>query len=140
MDRNQRNLYAVILASISGILFLVSGTTGVRAWLSIKEIVLENISLPEIKLVFTIILILASFGGLTILFGALMLFKNHIRTGKLFITIGAGSGIIYILINVYSSIVTYSFNFTWLFSTSSLGIILSIFARYLAKPSKARIL
>ena len=136
MNRDQRNFYATILAFASGFLFLLSGTNGYKAWKHIEELVMTNINLPEIKLLFTIILILASFGGLTVLFGAWLMFKEHIRAGRIFVSIGAGSGIIFLAVNIFTSIVSSEGSFSWLLSLSSLAIILSVFARYMAKPSR----
>jgi hypothetical protein len=137
MNADQKNFYATILATISGILFLVSGTTGLHAWQEVQEFVATHINQqlvqnPLIHTMFIIIFILSSFGGITVLFGAWLLFKEHVLGGKIFISIGAGSGVIFLATNIYTSIVAEGGSFGWLLSTSTIAIILALLSRNIA--------
>ncbi|MEA3399345.1 MAG: hypothetical protein U9R00_02415 [Patescibacteria group bacterium] len=133
MALSNRNKLAVLLSLVSGLLFIFSGTSSFKMWKSIEEVVLSTINISLVKFIFSIILLTASLGGFAIIIGSWFLFKNYIRLGKLFILIGVGSGIISLLFHIFVTLSSTNMNFAWLFTTSSIAILLSIFARILAK-------
>jgi len=138
MNKEQSNFYATILAFISGILFLVSGSTGLHAWKELQSFITNSINQglvqnPLVHTLFIIIFVLSSFGGFTILFGAWLLFKEHVLGAKIFITIGAGSGVFFLLTNIYTSLISKEVGFAWLLSTSTIAIIMALLSRNLAK-------
>jgi len=138
MDRVQKNFIASLIAFLSGIFFVVSGTNGLNAWKHVESLITSTagssvVQNPLIHSVFIIIFILSSFGGITVFTGAWFLFKNKILLGKFFIAVGAGSGIIFLITNIYLSLISTEKNFSWLISYSSLAIIFAVVSRMVAK-------
>ena len=95
----------LIIAIIAGILLLISGISGVATWETIKEFVIQNIIDNFIvQIVFAILIFIASLGGLSVIIGGILLGRNKIRTGKFFISLGAGIGLIGLLVTIIISI------------------------------------
>jgi hypothetical protein len=124
----------MIIAIIAGILLLISGVSGLAAWETIKNFVTTNIiDNYLVQILFTILIFIASLGGISVIFGGLLLGKNKIRTGKLFISLGAGFGIIGLIVSIIISIMENNFTIGSFFSIGTIGLILSIFARLIVK-------
>lgn len=135
--REERNYLATILGIVSGVLFLIYGLNGVHAWKSLEEIILQHIAnLALVKILFAIIIFFASFGGIIILAGAIAIYKERVQFGKILISIGVGSGIITILIQIFLTISSKTKDFSWIGTVSTIAILLSIGARLLAKSKK----
>jgi hypothetical protein len=127
---NSKNQTTVILAFIAGILLLISGISGYTTWDSIKEFVTNNILDNFImQLTFSILIFIASLGGISVIIGGWLISKNNITTGKMFITLGAGIGFIGLMIEVIISIMQNDFTLAGFLSIGTIGIILSIIAR-----------
>ncbi len=82
-----------------------------------------------------VLIVLSSLGGLAVLVGGFLILKNHVMTGKLLITLGAGVGIIWVLFLFFTLITTGDVSAT--LSQYSLigwiGLILAFLARLIAK-------
>jgi hypothetical protein len=125
---------AMIVAIIAGILLIISGISGMATWETIKSYVINNVTDNEIvQIVFAILIFIASLGGLSVIIGGLLIGKNKFGLGKLFITLGAGLGIIGLIFSIIVAFTEDSLTLGSFFSIGMLGLILSIVARMLAK-------
>jgi len=128
---------AMIIAIVAGILLIISGISGMATWETIKNYVINNVTDNEIvQIVFAILIFIASLGGLSVIVGGLLIGKNKIGLGKLFITLGAGLGIIGLIFSIIVAFTEDSLTLGSFFSIGMLGLILSIVARILAKKEK----
>lgn len=135
------NTKAFSLALISGILLIISGSTGSIGL--IGDIVaffaptLSPEALAAVTLVLTILNIVAMLGGISVIIGGFLFTKGRVGTGKFIIGIGAGMGLIGVLIILITlalnGALTVSMWVALFQSTSWIGIILSIIARMSAK-------
>jgi len=135
-----RNLIAVILAILAGILLIVSGTRGP---VGIFEIVLQKLSqftndatiLLIASTIALILIVLSSVGGFIVIIGGYLIFMNHIKTGKLAISMGAGIGIPWLIFIIATIIITGEPQV--IITQHSIlgwtGIILALIARIIAK-------
>jgi hypothetical protein len=125
---------AMFIAIIAGILLLISGISGVATWEAIKDFLTSQFPGNQVlEIVFVIIIFIASLGGLTVIIGGLLIGKNNVKTGKFLITLGAGMGLIGLLISIIIAFTQNSFTIGSFFSLGTIGLILSIIARMLAK-------
>ena len=128
---------AMIIAIFAGILLIISGISGMATWETIKNYVINNVTDNEIvQIVFAILIFIASLGGISVIVGGLLIGKNKIGLGKLFITLGAGLGIIGLIFSIIVAFTEDSLTLGSFFSIGMLGLILSIVARILAKKEK----
>jgi hypothetical protein len=106
-----RNLAAAAVSFLAGILLIVSGTQGPVA---VYELVLQNLStfvadsalLSVLTIVVLILIGLSSLGGLAVMIAGYMIYRNHVRMGKIMIGLGAGVGIPWLILIVFSFAVT----------------------------------
>jgi hypothetical protein len=80
-----------------------------------------------------ILIFIASLGGLSVIAGGLLIGKNKVGTGKFLIALGAGLGLIGLLISIYIGYTEGSLTIGSFFSVGVIGLILSIVARLIAK-------
>ncbi|MBU0497529.1 MAG: hypothetical protein KKC68_05360 [Candidatus Thermoplasmatota archaeon] len=129
-----KNAAAMAIAVIAGILLLLSGVSGLAAWEDIKTFVINNITDNAIiQFVFAILIFIASLGGISVIAGGIFIGKEKIRTGKFFISIGAGLGLIGLLIAIIITLYQNSLTLGSFFSVGTIGLILSIAARMMTK-------
>jgi len=129
-----KNSMAMIIAIAAGILLIISGISGMATWETIKNYVLNNVTDNEIvQIVFAILIFIASLGGLSVIIGGVLIGKYKIGLGKLFITLGAGLGIIGLIFSIIVAYTEDSLTLGTFFSLGMIGLILSIVARMLAK-------
>lgn len=135
---------SVILAIISGILFIISGTVGGPGIWGILINILKDIFPENIAIFLNIILQILNFlgflGGFTIIAGGILIGIDHKRTGKIIISLGSGSGLIgfiikHILLAISGSL-TLGYLTLALQSPAYWGIILSIIAVWKAKDKE----
>jgi hypothetical protein len=125
---------AMFIAIIAGILLLISGISGAVTWETIKDFLTSQFPGNQVlEIVFVIIIFIASLGGITVIIGGLLIGKNNVKTGKFLITLGAGMGLIGLLISIIIAFTQNSFTIGSFFSLGTIGLILSIIARMLAK-------
>jgi hypothetical protein len=138
-----RQRTAFILALIGGILLLIAGVAGGIGVYALAFNWIEA-NIPSLTSVLGIILaaltIIASFGGVAVIVGGIMILGGRITTGKLFIGLGAGVGIFGILIGLVTGLAQglgFLASAEAVFATGQtlgwVGIFLSIFARFAAK-------
>ena len=129
-----KNSKTVIVAVIAGILLLISGISGLATWETIKNFVTANIIDNYIvQIIFVVLLFIASLGGISVIIGGLLIGKDKIGTGKLFISLGAGLGLIGLLVSIIIAFMENNFTIGSFFSVGAIGLILSIVARLMVK-------
>lgn len=125
---------AMGIAIIAGALLLIAGISGATTWEAVKGFVASQFPGNEIlEFVFVILIFIASLGGIAVIIGGLLIGKKKIGTGRLLILLGAGIGIIGL---IFSTIVAYNegnLTIGSFLSIGTIGIILSIAARIIAK-------
>jgi hypothetical protein len=125
---------AMIIAILAGILLLISGFSGLATWEAIKSFVTTNIvNNFVVQIIFAILIFIASLGGLSVIIGGLLIGRSKIVTGKLFIFLGAGLGLIGLIISIIVALMENNFTIGSFFSLGFLGLILSIVARLMVK-------
>ena len=133
---SSKNSKAMIVAVFAGILLLISGVSGLATWEAIKNFVTANVVDNYIvQLIFVVLIFIASLGGISVIIGGLLIWKDKIGTGKLFITLGAGLGLIGLIISIIVAVMENNFMIGSFFSVGAIGLILSIVARLMVKKN-----
>ena len=131
---NSRNSKSIIVAVFAGILLLISGVSGLATWRAIKNFVTANvIDNYIVQIIFVVLIFIASLGGISVIIGGLLIGKDKIGTGKLFISLGAGLGLIGLLVSIIIAFMENNFTIGSFFSVGAIGLILSIVARLMVK-------
>jgi hypothetical protein len=129
-----QNSTAMVIAIVAGILLLIAGVTGVTTWETIKQFVnvhfVDNII---VQYIFIVLIFIASLGGISVITGGLLIGKNKVGIGKLFIILGVGIGIIGLIFSSYVAYKEGNLTIGSFCSVGAIGIILSIVARFVAK-------
>ncbi|MBN1175662.1 hypothetical protein JXA48_03385 [Candidatus Woesearchaeota archaeon] len=133
---DRRNKLASFLAIVSGAMLIASGTTGVSSWQRIHDATIAVINIPLVERLFFLVFILASLGGLTVIWGAILIRKNFVRTGKLLIWLGSGIGLVSLLVDLFTTVSNDGLSLAILFSLAPLGVLLSFVAQIIAKPTR----
>jgi hypothetical protein len=137
---SSRQWTAIALAAIAGILLLLSGIRGPTGTYQLLQQELPKVTqnqqvLQIVNTVAAILIAISLAGGVSVLAGALLIYKNHVRTAKLLIGLGAGVGIPW-LIMLAISLITTGQVAAVVAQHSSLGwigVILAFAARTIAK-------
>jgi hypothetical protein len=137
---SSRQWTAIVFAAIAGILLLVSGIRGPTGTYQLLQQELPKVTqnqqvLQIANIIATIFIAIALAGGVSVLAGAILIYKNHVRTAKLLIGLGAGVGIPWLIMLAISLITTGQLA-TVIAQHSSLGwigVILAFAARTIAK-------
>jgi hypothetical protein len=129
-----------VLAAVAGALLLISGIRGpTGTYELVREqlpIFIQNQQLLQVADAIALILIVISLaGGLSVLAGAFLIYKNHVGTGKLLIGLGAGVGIPWLIMLAISlvptgqvaAVIAQHSSIGWI------GVILAFVARSIAK-------
>jgi hypothetical protein len=139
MSVSLRNRTAALIAVIGGVLLFLGGSIGMVGFLTqLQDIIFEMLGEPNslIETIFWILIFIAALGGIAVIIGGLLIYKNHIIAGKFLIALGAGIGIIGLIIGLITSMYQGdSANyFSWITTSfAGIGIVLSIIARLMAK-------
>ena len=129
-----KNKAAMGVAIVAGLLLLIEGISGFVTWSTIKEFVSDNVTDNEIVMyIFVILIFSASLGGISVIIGGLLIGKNKVRTGKFIIALGAGLGLIGLIVSITVGLTEGDFTLNSLISLGAIGLILSIVARMMAK-------
>ncbi len=129
-----RNRMAMIIAIAAGVLLVVAGVSGVAEWETIKTFVTTHIIDDiAVQIFFGILIFIASLGGISVIIGGVLIGKNRVRTGKLIISLGAGMGLIGLIISIMMSVMENSLVIGEFMSAGGTGLILSIVAGVVAK-------
>jgi len=136
----KENTAPFILAILSGVLLIASGTRGSIGVYgiilsTIASFVEDTIIVSILDVVTLILILLASLGGVSVILGGYLIRKSQVILGKFIIAIGAGIGIPGLLLTVLTLIVTRDF-FSVIAQHGIIGwagIFLSLVARAKAK-------
>jgi hypothetical protein len=132
-----RNKTAMMVAIVGGILLLISGTSGAAAWESVKNFVVDNVTDNEsVQIVFAILIMIASFGGIVVILGGILIGKDKVLAGKILIALGAGLGLIGLIIALIIATAEKDLTIGGLLSIGGVGVILSVIATVMAKRTK----
>jgi hypothetical protein len=135
--------FAFLLALVAGILMIMSGLTGSIGILGFAFTELQA-HFPQYATVIGYVLIaltvIASLGGAAVIIGGVLILGGRVTTGKLFIGLGAGIGLITVVIGLVSGLAQgyglYA-SFIAVFATGQtlgwVGLALSILARMFAR-------
>jgi len=130
------NEVAGVLALVAGLLFLIVGWTGARGVDGFFDLLVEVFGAnPVFRILAYVLISIASLGGVAVLAGAFLMYHDRVRTGRILVLLGAGAGIVSLLL------------FVVLFIRSPgriaahegvlpvfVGVVLSIAARLKSKP------
>lgn len=125
---------AAVLAILAGGLLLLSGIAGAGTWSSLRDALEKHVEMDgNLEMVFFVLILLGSFGGLTVMAGGWFLWRGMKRTGRVLVTIGVGIGLIGLVLALL--IATLKGDLEGFLSPSAglVGIVLSIAARMMAK-------
>jgi len=129
-----KNKAAMGVAIVAGLLLLLEGISGFATWATIKEFVTDNVTDNEIAIyIFVILIFIASLGGISVIIGGLLIGKNKVKTGKFIIALGAGLGLIGLIVSIIIGLTEGSFILNSLITLGAIGLILSIVARMMAE-------
>ena len=129
-----RNIKAMYVAFVAGILLIISGISGLATWEAIKDFVtIHIIDNSIVQVVFAILIFIASLGGIAVISGGALIGKNKVGLGKFIIALGAGLGLIGLIFSIVVAYTEDSLTLGSFFSVGAIGLILSIIARMLAK-------
>ena len=136
-----KNMLAMVIAIIAGILLLIAGISGFATWDTIKNFVTENIiDNVIVQIIFAILIFIASLGGISVIVGGLLIGKNSIGVGKFLIYLGTGLGLIGLIFSIIVAYMQGNFTIGSFFSVGVIGIILSIVAcKIVKKENKQKI-
>jgi len=124
------NEIAAIIGIIAGLLMLFAGVSGATAWDRITDFLQSKLGTNNIfRIVSFILVALASLGGILVIFGSLLIRSDRVRSGRLLIWIGAGFGIIGLLLFIVIHIERQEMPFASGIGLGAIGVILSIVAR-----------
>lgn len=132
-----RNTTSMVIAIIAGVLLLISGLSGAAAWETIKTFVSNNVTdNSAIQIVFAVLIFIASLGGIVVILGGLLIWKNKVGFGKLLIALGAGIGLIGLIVSIIVAVAESDLTIGGFLTMGGIGIILSIVARGMAKKEE----
>jgi hypothetical protein len=121
---------AIGIAFIAGFCLIIAGVNGVSAWVTVKNFVtLYIIDNTAVRILFACIIFIASLGGIAVILGGLFIGGDKLRIGKLFISLGAGLGLLGFTFLVIVAIIGQNFDSRYFLSFGGVGLFLSIIAR-----------
>ncbi|MFX0071214.1 MAG: hypothetical protein ACFFAO_09005 [Candidatus Hermodarchaeota archaeon] len=127
----------IIVCIIGGLLMLLAGIVGSATFFATVFAIVSKQLGAEAALLLTIILIIFSIvamgGGISVIIGAILVAKDKIKLGKFIIGLGAGMGLIGLIVFLITSILAGTLISVTLGlingSYGFIGVILTIFAR-----------
>ncbi|MDO9537740.1 MAG: hypothetical protein Q7J68_05440 [Thermoplasmata archaeon] len=137
--RANQNEKAGIVGLIGGILMLIAGVTGAATWGNIGEQAVNITGIDALGQIFQVLVLIGSLGGFLVIMGSVFIGWNlgkiktttRVKSGKLMITIGAGFGMIGLLILLLITMLGEDpfLNFLGAIGIGFIGLIMSIYAR-----------
>lgn len=132
----KRNTQAAIIAAIAGILLLVVGLNGVAGVDRLFSLLQSWFGANEALRILAYVLgAIAALGGIAVLAGAYCVATEHVRLGKLLITLGSGAGVLTLLLFLAKNLAAEEFSYLFAVLPAILGVVLAIVARFRAKPT-----
>jgi hypothetical protein len=111
----RRRIAAFVIATIAGILLLLTGIQGpIGLYQTIKDLLpnlIQNQQILQIADIIAAIFIgTALAGGLAVIAGGILILINHVTIGKFVIAIGTGAGIIWLILLIITLLSTQQLN------------------------------
>ncbi|MCI4371253.1 MAG: hypothetical protein L3J78_01245 [Thermoplasmata archaeon] len=132
----RRNSEAAILAAIAGACLLLSGWTGARPVDRFFALLNEAFGPQPALIVLAYVFVgLASFGGLAVLLGGYLIWKDRVRTGRILVLLGSGAGIFTLLLFVLVNLRREEFSLLASVLPIIVGIATGIAARFWARAT-----
>ncbi|HEX9341179.1 MAG TPA: hypothetical protein VF992_08440 [Thermoplasmata archaeon] len=132
----RQNDQAALLAAIAGALLLISGSTGAgrvdRFFTFLEELFGSRPFLIVLAYIFVGI---ASLGGIAVLLGGFLIWKDRVRTGRLLILVGSGAGFFTLLLFLLINLRREEFSLLASVLPAIFGIAIGIAARVRAKAT-----
>lgn len=133
----QRNEEAAALAAVAGIILLVSGYTGTRSVDRLFSLLVDFFGPnPVLRVVAFILFGIASLGGISVLFGGFLIWKDRVRFGRFFVLVGSGAGfftlLLFLLVNLRRG--REEFSYLVIVLPVILGVAIGVIARFRAVP------
>jgi hypothetical protein len=140
IPRNNRVKFGGVLAIFGGILIVASGfaihgfTLTVLDWLveNAPNYLPPNIT-PFLVVVLEILSGLIALGGITVIFGGIVILSGHLTSGRLLIAFGGGTGFIGFLIALGYSFLTSGPSSIIVHVEYWVGVVIAVVARWMAK-------
>lgn len=131
----RRNQQAAFLGAVAGILLAISGYTGANSVERLFRILVEFFGVnPLFRGVAFVVLVIANLGGLSVLFGAFLIWTDRVRTGRVFILVGSGAGFLTLFLFLMANLRREEFSFLWSVLPAILGVAIGVVARFRAVP------
>ena len=107
----ERNLISFLISVPAGLILFIKGIQGPTGiYFLILDYVTDLLTTGVVKsfLIFSllVLIVLSSLGGLTVIVGGFLIWKDHVSTGKFLIRIGAGISVflaLFLLIALFTS-------------------------------------
>jgi phosphoglycerol transferase MdoB-like AlkP superfamily enzyme len=130
------NMKAAWIAGVAGVLMLISGATGASQWERTFETVANLVGpSPVLRFLALVFIAIGSVGGVFVLLGAYGFRNDRVRTARTVIWFGTGFTILSLIaFVVYQWQRGGDFPFAGASFLGFLGILLSVVARFKAKP------
>ncbi len=143
-----RNKLAGILAMAAGLLFLASGYHPSTAMYDLVAAGLKEYTTKDVwqaaVVPIGLLALVAQLGGIVVIIGGVLFFKNRITSGKFLVMIGTGQGVLTIILSLVLGLASEGTGFLtsyllWFTGTATgIGIILSIISRTVATASAGK--
>jgi len=132
----RRNDEAALLATVSAGFLLLTGYSGARSVHNFFDLLVDIFGARAflIALAYAFVAI-ASLGGLAVLAGGYLIWKDRVRTGRLLILIGSGAGLFTLLVFLLVQIRRGNVDLLLSVLPAILGVALGIVARLRAKAT-----
>ncbi len=131
----KRNAVAAVIAVVAGVLLLLVGINGVTEVDKLFALLQEWFGTNEALRILAYVLGgIAALGGIAVIIGGYFLATEHVRTGKLLITLGSGAGIVTLLVFLARNTSSEQISYLYAVLPAILGVALAIVARFVAKP------
>lgn len=115
---------------------LLVGASGAAAWEQVVDFLQNRLGTDAVVHIFAYILILiASLGGLAVIVGSALFLTKHVRAGRLLIALGAGFGLIGLIMLVFVRLEHEELSIAGI-GLGTVGLVLSIIARLKSKVPK----
>ncbi len=103
-----RNILAFALSVPAGILLLLKGITGpteAYSWLLnylSSGVIADGLILTVATTALLVLIFISSLGGIAVIAGGFLVWKDHVSTGRLLISLGAGVGFIWVIFLLFT--------------------------------------
>ena len=107
-----RNFLSFAISVPAGILLLLKGITGpteTYAWLLnylSNGIITDKLVQTIITTTLLVLIFISSLGGIAVISGGFLVWKNHVSIGKLLISLGAGVGFFWVIFLLFALVST----------------------------------